>query len=189
MHIQFTTNETLRATLPLTDSYIGRVFTRDSASDSEWYNWKVLSESHYLVAQKKADYTVMTEDNIITYNPTLIRRHLDANSIQILNGTSILFERLKAFEGEFNFEYLQTNGADSSCDLSFQMSTDNINWVETQVIHVSLLANNELRESTPLFIITSESTNGLNECRYGRVVIHNLVGEIQYKVRLKSVEI
>lgn len=100
-----------------------------------------------------------------------------------------MFERLKAFEGEFNFELYQSTGTPSSCDLSFQMSTDNINWTQTQLLHYDLTANDRTKESTPLFMITSESTNGLNKCRYGRVVITNLVGAINYKVRLKVVEI
>lgn len=187
--IQFTTNETLRPTLPLTDSYIGRVFWRDSASNTSWYNWTVNNESHYLIAQKEDTYKPMVNDTAISYNPTKIRRVEEANSIQVLGNTSIMFERLKAFEGELKFDFLQSTGRNSWVDLSFQMSTDNINWVETQLLHYDLLANNETKESTPLFIITTNSTNGLNECRYCRVVVKNLVGGIDYKVRLKCVEI
>ncbi len=133
--------------MPLTDGYVGRVFTRDNANETDWYGWKIINEGHYLIAQKEATYKPMVNDTAISYNPTKIRRVEEANSIQVLGNTSIMFERLKAFEGEFNFDFLQSTGSNSSVDLSFQMSTDNINWVETQLLHYDLLANNETKAS------------------------------------------
>lgn len=177
--------------MPLTDGYVGRVFTRDNSNETDWYGWKIINEGHYLIAGREATYKPMVNETPISFNPTVLRKHADANSIQIINNESIMFERLKTFEVEFNFDLLQTTGNDSSCDLSFQMSTDNINWTQTQLVPLDILANNEAKQVIPLFLITESTTNGLNECRYGRAVVKNLdvLEGIDYKVRLKCVEI